>query len=604
MLKSSVPKLRGQAVLAALFAAVLFTAVLSASGCGSGSGGGSEPPADDPGAQDPPPVSTAGKIHLNQLGFLPGGHKLAVVPDVPADSFTILEAANGTPVYSGALGAAREWPPANERARLADFSDFSTPGSYLLRVEGVEDSAAFAIDAGAYAALNDAALKAFYFNRASTELLPQHAGQYARPMGHPDLAVAIHESANPHIAGHQVPAPKGWYDAGDFGKYVVNSGISTYTLLAAYEHFPDYYAGRDLNIPESGNGRPDILDEVLWNLEWMLEMQDSDGGVFHKLTTLGFAGAVMPHEGSAQRYMIGKGTAASLNFAATMAAASRIYAPFDGGLSERMLSAAESAWRWARENPARAFKNPADVHTGEYGDPGPFADEFAWAAAELYITSGQPAYYSAFEEQGVDNAVPFWADSRGLAWMSLAFHRDALGVEADTGAIARQILGLADSLAAQAGESAYRVALRSGDFNWGSNGGALNRAMMLLQGYRLQPEARYLSAAQSLLDYVLGRNPTGYSYVTGYGHKTPMHIHHRASQADGIVQPVPGFLAGGPNLDRPEDCESEGKHYPVGREAIARAYLDDWCSYSTNEVTINWNAPLVYVSGALQAWVR
>ncbi|WP_347330720.1 glycoside hydrolase family 9 protein [Marinimicrobium locisalis] len=542
-------------------------------------------------------------IRVNQLGFLPQSQKLAVVPDVEASAFALVDHQSGETVYEGNLSTALEWSPAGESISLADFSGWVEPGDYVVRVEGVGDSHPFAIGSDVYDSLNDAALKAYYFNRASTALSETHAGEYARPMGHPDTSVLVHSSAvdGSRSEGDTIPAPKGWYDAGDFGKYVVNSGISTYTLLAAYEHFPEYYTGKDVNIPESDNGRADILDEALWNLSWMLQMQDEDGGVYHKLTTLNFAGIVMPHEATADRYVIGKGTAATLNFAATMAMASRVYEPLDQTLSDSMLAAAQEAWQWALDNPDVAFENPADVSTGEYGDAGPFVDEFAWAAAELFITTEDPAYYDAFKLRNIDIWVPAWPDSRGLAWMSLAFHRDLLSDPAEVEAIEARILNVADTMARLDGNSSYRVAMTDGDFYWGSNGNVLNRAMMLLQGYRLVPsETRYLEAAQSLFDYILGRNPTGYSYVTGYGDKTPMHIHHRASDADDVEAPVPGFVAGGPNTDYPVDCEAQDISYPAGDEAIAKAYLDHWCSYSTNEVTINWNAPLVYVSGALK----
>lgn len=131
-----------------------------------------------------------------------------------------------------------------------------------------------------------AALKAYYYQRMSTPLPEEYAGQWARPMGHPDDEVLVHPSAASEARpeGTTISAPRGWYDAGDFNKYVVNSGISTYTLLALYEHYPDVAAGLTSSIPESGNGVPDVLDEALWNLRWMLDMQAPDGGVYHKLT--------------------------------------------------------------------------------------------------------------------------------------------------------------------------------------------------------------------------------------------------------------------------------------------------------------------------------
>src|SRR5690625_7226176 len=98
----------------------------------------------------------------------------------------------------------------------------------------------------------------------------------------------------------------------------------------------------------------------------MLKMQNEDGGVYHKLTTLNFTGTIMPDHATADRYVIGKGTSAALNFAAVMAQASRIWEEYDAELAEDMLEAAEKAWMWAEANASIAFTYPPDLHTGEY----------------------------------------------------------------------------------------------------------------------------------------------------------------------------------------------------------------------------------------------
>lgn len=120
--------------------------------------------------------------------------------------------------------------------------------------------------------------------------------------------VYIHPSAqtDKRPAGSIISSPGGWYDAGDYNKYIVNSGISTYTLLGAYEHNPEYFDTLKLNIPESNNKIPDILDEALYNIKWMLTMQDADGGVYHKLTNPNFDGFIMPDEADQKRYVVEK----------------------------------------------------------------------------------------------------------------------------------------------------------------------------------------------------------------------------------------------------------------------------------------------------------
>jgi endoglucanase len=546
-------------------------------------------------------VDAAAAIRVNQLGFPPQADKVAVVTDSAATSFEVVAADSGKTVFRSDLGAASVWKPSGETARLADFSKLTAPGEYRIKIDGAPLSDRFVIRADVYRGLNTAALKAYYMNRSGIALAAQYAGVYARPAGHPDDKVLVHASAasKERPEGSVIASAKGWYDAGDYNKYVVNSGISTYTLLAAFEQFPEYFGKQQINIPESGDGMPDILNEALWNLDWMLTMQDpNDGGVYHKLTNKTFDAMVMPDQAmTAPRYVVQKSTAAALDFAATMATASRVFKAYEKqrpGLSKRMLAAAESAWKWAQANPAQYFHNPSDVRTGEYQDQH-LDDEFVWAAAELYIVTGNDSYYRAMKPEQATASVPSWSDVNGLAWMSLAQHRARLTPLADQKLIASRIEGLAASLAAGWKTSAYRVAMQDNDFVWGSNAVALNQSMMLLQGYRLNGKADYLKAAQSGLDYVLGRNATAYSFVTGFGARPAMHPHHRPSQADKVEAPVPGFLVGGPQAGQQDKAECPA--YPA--KLAATSYLDNVCSYASNEVAINWNAPLVYVSAAL-----
>ncbi len=547
-----------------------------------------------------PAAAHVGGVVVNQLGYLPGAAKWAVLPASAAE-FRVLRAGSDSVVLRGSAGPVRTWAMSGSEVRLADLSALTVPGDYELRADG-QAPVRLRVAPDAYAALTAGALKAFYFNRAGTALDARHAGPWARPAGHPDTEVLVHASAASakRPEGTRLSSPKGWYDAGDYNKYIVNSGVTVYTLLAAWEQFPELFKAQNLNIPESGNALPDLLDEVLWNLDWMLTMQDpADGGVYHKLTNKGFDGNVMPHAAKGERYVVAKGTAATLDFAAVMAHASRVFKPFEAqrpGLSARMREAAVAAWKWAKANPTLAFKNPPDVRTGEYGDD-KLEDEFAWAAAELYLTTGDAAYRDALKLDTQPIRIPGWGDVVGLAWTSLAQNRDKLA-KADADLVTKRVRGFGDELAATWKASAYRLTMESpNDYVWGSNAHALNQALMLIQSYRLSNDRAQLDAAQSVLDYALGRNPLGQSYVTGFGAKPPLYPHHRPSEADGVDAPVPGFLVGGPNPG-----QQDQKHCPAYPSKLpALSYIDHYCSYAANEVAINWNAPLVYVSAALQA---
>ncbi|HET7458125.1 MAG TPA: glycoside hydrolase family 9 protein, partial [Gemmatimonadaceae bacterium] len=432
----------------------------------------------------------------------------------------------------------------------------------------------------------------------------------ARAAGHRDTAVLVHPSAaSPsRPAGTRISSPLGWYDAGDYNKYVVNSGISTYTLLALYEHFPEYAAALRTDVPESDNALPDVLDEALWNLRWMLTMQDrADGGVYHKLTNAEFDRFEMPDQGLAPRYVVQKSTAATLDLAAVAAHASLVARRFPRelpGLADSLTRAATAAWAWARQHPDSVYDQkrldaayaPA-INTGDYGDRR-LDDELRWAAAELYLATRQDSFLVIAAPLAPPPAdVPSWGAVRTLGLYSLLDHRPELPRGFDRAALERRLRVLADSLAAGARRSAYGVPVGEGahDFVWGSNAVAANQGMALVQAYRLTRDTAYLSAATASLDYLLGRNAIGMSFVTGFGAKPPLRPHHRPSASDTVAAPVPGLLVGGPNPGQQDHCPG----YPSRLPALS--YVDSTCAYAANEIAINWNAPLAYLAVAVDA---
>ena len=549
-------------------------------------------------------------IKLNQLGFFKEGPKKAVVNGGLVGNFYIVNNALTDTLYTGTLSAAKTWTYSSESVRIADFTNFKTPGKYRIRVPGVPSpSYPFTISATPLNGISKGSIKGFYYQRASTALPDTYAGAWARSAGHPDNQVLIHSSAatTARPTGSKISSPRGWYDAGDYNKYIVNSGISTYTLLASYEHFATYYDTLHLNIPESSNSIPDVLDEALYNVRWMLTMQDpNDGGVYHKLTNANFDGDVMPSAATQPRYVVQKATGATLDFAAVMAQSARIFSQFSTqlpGLSDSCIIAAKKAYDWAILNPSifynqdtiNKYNNP-HILTGTYGDYS-FSDEMSWAAAELFTTTQLPEYYSAINlSPGAD--IPGWQNVYTLGLISLAHNRVLLGNHSDSTSIKNKIIALANGYKNHAlTASAYGVAMGtdSWNFGWGSNSTAANQSILLIQAFNYTKDSSYLKAAVSNVDYLLGRNGVNYSFVTGYGSLSSNNPHHRVSQSDGVAAAVPGLLVGGPNPGQQDGCTG----YPSSQPALS--YVDSDCSYSTNEIAINWNAPLAYITGAIQS---
>ncbi|WP_299258317.1 glycoside hydrolase family 9 protein [uncultured Aquimarina sp.] len=555
-----------------------------------------------------PPTSDF-DIRYNQVSYLKGKDK--VINVVATSSFTnkpyTVYDSNDNVVISGITGPSSLWNGSNEYVTVVDVSSADTEGTYRFAIDEMEVSFNVSIDG--YAELREEAFKYYYYNRASTALETEHAGVYARPTGIPDNVVKIHSSAasSARPVGTEISAPKGWYDAGDYNKYIVNSGISTYTLLAAFEHYKENFEVLEYNIPEKGGDLPDILDETLWNLEWMLDMQDpNDGGVYHKLTGLNFSGNVMPHQYNEERFVVQKSTAAALNFAAVTAVASRIFADYENvkpGFSAQLEQAAKDAYAWAKANPTIYYRNGPgtaipDVSTGEYGD-GNVSDEFRWAATELFITTDENQYSNDINVNSIGGGTPSWPYSDPLALISIAHHSASLSGDINVTTANNTLIATADQLRNTVNSSPMQISMSTSNYVWGSNGNAGNQLIILIRAYELTDDSTYLDAAYKAMDYLFGRNGTGYSFVTGFGDRQVFDPHHRISVSDNVSLPVPGMIVGGPqNENNPDtgDCSST-QGYPTNLPASK--YLDHYCSYSTNEITINWNAPLVYAMHAL-----
>ena len=544
-------------------------------------------------------------IRINQIGFYTYGPKIAAIINSTASTYKIKSLDQLTEYSSGTLSPSVLWDQSGENVKTADFSNFNIPGSYLLVVDGLGYSQPFAIKEQIFVPLNKAVIKAFYYNRSSTAIDTKYAGVYARAEGHPDNEIFVHAAAASvkRPAGTIISCPKGWYDAGDYNSYIVNSGISTYSLLASYEHFKEYYDTLNLNIPESKNTLPDILDEIKWNLDWMLTMQDpNDGGIYNKKTNAVFDPFVMPADAIESRYVVQKSTSSACDFAAVMAVAYRLYKNFDLAYANSCLDAAKKSYAWGVANPGIYFTNPPAqggypaVVTGGYGD-GNVTDELEWAGNELYIATKDDSYYKFNNAQNY--GIPNWSNVRTLGLFSLVFNRKNLTDKgfADSTNAMNKLITLADKFKNyQNNTSPYKMVMGvngNSDFTWGSSSQAANEGMILLNAYFVNKNVDYAKAVLSQIDYIMGRNATGYSFVTGFGSKKVMNIHHRISAADGITDPVPGWVVGGPSGSTGDGC-------PNNTTYLAKSFTDLQKCYTKVEVAINWNAPAVYITGALE----
>ena len=531
-------------------------------------------------------------IRINQIGYYPESVKQFAVVEVGVSKFTVVDAKNNI-VFSGDLKDNGTWKASGEKVLMGDFSTLKKTGAYRILLNEGTASYQFEIKPSVYGDALNAAIKSYYFQRSSMPILETYGGKYKRAAGHPDTKAIFHPSSG-KTAG-TLNSPGGWYDAGDYGKYIVNGALSVGQMLNLIEQYPEIIKDATLNIPESGNGIGDLWDELKYELDWMLTMQDADGGVYHKLTSKTFCGFVMPEADTLDRYIIGKGTASSLNFAAVMAQASRLYKTIDPEWSASALAAAKKAWAWGLENDNIPYANPSDVSTGAYDDTS-FKDDFYWAAAELYISTKDEAFLKYLNDHPQEyqheltNSWKFFV--RNVGFHSLLENKGMLDKNF-ANSLTKGHLDLANGLLKSIESNPYRIALER--YEWGSNSDVLNQAMILCIAHSLTGEEKYLTGAEQITDYVFGKNATGYSFLTGFGSKQVMFPHHRPSGADGIEQPVPGFIIGGPNKDK-----QDKEFVTYNSDFLAKSFIDTEGSYASNEVCINWNAPAVYVLGYLQ----
>lgn len=561
------------------------------------------------------PLDKLPLVRVNQVGYFPAGPKLAVVVTDEASplEWDILDAA-GKKVASGKTIPMGKDLSSGDPIHHVDFTSFRKAGTGYTLVVGKATSFPFDIAPDVYAGLRKDAMAYFYQSRIGIPLTAENAGAaWARPaffVSDESIKPAdypVFPAKDYAELPYTLNAGKGWMDAGDYGKYIVNGGITLWTLLNAYERNPRLFPDGSLKIPENANGVPDILDETRWELEFFLGMQVPDGQkdagmVHHKLHEKQWL--PLPYkapERTDDRYAMKVSTAATLNFAAATAQAARLYAGFDKAFADRCLAASEKAWNAALKNPARLFYYVSDDGGGDYDDV-KVADEFFWASCELWLTTGKPEYRDYLEKaiaskefdsvMSSPNGPMYWGSTAGLGMLSLMTKKSVL----DAGAlktVRADLMAGADRYLSQIKDEGYRAPFF--EYEWGSNSSVLNKAIVLAYAYDLTGDRKYRDAVASCMDYILGRNAVSKSFVSGYGEYPMFYPHHRwwaDDESAGFPAPPPGVLSGGVN----EKASDEATAFLVKKVARAKRYADDARSYSTNEVAINWNAPLVWTT--------
>ncbi|MDD5901386.1 MAG: glycoside hydrolase family 9 protein [Lachnospiraceae bacterium] len=513
-------------------------------------------------------------IRVNQVGYGTDSGKKAVFCDlVGATQFSVVNAQTEEVAYTGEIGGEKYTSSVNEINSFGDFSAVRTAGRYYISAGGVK-SPVFEIGNTVYDTMLADMIKMFYLQRCGCDISDATFGHAACHTG----------QAKIYGTEEYIDVSGGWHDAGDYGRYIVPAAKTVADLLYAYGTMQNSY-NDSIGIPESGNGIPDLLDEVRYELEWMLKMQAADGGVHHKVSCAQFPGSVMPEKETGQLIVTPVSTTATADFCAAMAMAYEFYYDIDRDFAENCLAAAERAWIFLEEHPELIFKNPSGIGTGSYEDTSD-KDERYWAAAQMYRATKEEKYRKALEAMPVKEGLD-WRTVGDYGNIALVTMKNIEKTSTIYTRAYQSIISQATRFAKTSASNTYGTAISS--FHWGSNMTVSNAGVILGLAYELTGEENYLTAAQTNKNYLLGINPIGICFVTGYGTVSPMNPHHRPSMV--MKQAVSGMLVGGVNsgLEDPT-AKAKLKNVPTGKR-----YLDHKESYSTNEIAIYWNSPLVYL---------
>lgn len=524
-----------------------------------------------------PPILT------NQIGYKPDSEKIAVFRDITAETeFSVVNAQTNEVVFTDVLYGEKENTTAEEINWYGDFSEVTQAGSYYITCGELDASYTFEISDTVYDNLLDDAVRMLYLQRCGCEVEDETFGH----------DVCHNSMAEVYGAGTTLDVSGGWHDAGDFGRYVVPAAKAVADLLLAYEANPSVHSD-NVGIPESGNGIPDILDEARYELEWLLKMQATSGGVYHQVTTSTLPGSIMPDKDTNQLVIDPISTTATADFCAVTAMAYEYYIDIDKEFAESCLAAAEKAWEYLEQNPELTYNETGDFVADAYTDSSD-TDERFWAICQLYRATKSdnyknqiPVIEGTYYERSIE-----WHAIGGYGLIALLTMEDAdTSLPAYTAAMNAAVFQ-ADEYMMSVESTGYGTAVNK--FSWGSNMTVSNAGILLKIAYDLTGEESYLSAAHTQLNYVLGRNPNGMCYVTGYGTVSPQNPHHRPSIAKG--QAMKGMLVGGVNSSY---SDGAAEKY-LADTPPDKCYVDDSGSYTTNEITIYWNSPLVCLLSLLE----
>ena len=536
-------------------------------------------------------------MHVDQVGYLTGHDKVAMVTDSKDTAFELVDVHTGAVVYQGNLSGVQQDKSSGENLRKADFTSFNKAGHYKLKV-GSRESYAFEIGDNVYALPAVETWRSYTLTRCNNSIDDAATGLKIRN-GHAQDEHAIAFFGDDMVKkGAILDESGGWYDAGDYGKYTPTAAIASAQMMLAYEAHPDHFVKGQLQFPsgiKEDEVLPDGLAEVKYELNWMRKMQREDGSTFHKVAGIQWTGSVTPDDDQQPRYVLGMATYDTAMYGATMAMAARVYAPFDKAYAKGMLDDAKLAWDYLQKHPERIFRfdEGQDNGSGNYNTDTD-KNQRLWLAAELFRTTGDKSYEQYLMGEGkllmVNKPSMYgWGNSQALA--QFAYLKTAQADPAFRDQVQQAFLAEADDLVNTIKQDGLNCSLYDYEYCWASTKNAVTKGDFLLMAYQFAPKQAYVEGALAQIHYLFGRNALDRSFMTGIGSNPPMHPHNRIMNSTGVY--IPGVMVGGPNKYEGGD-PVQTSYIHGGKVPASKCYLDNSSSWSMNEYAIDYTATAAY----------
>ena len=543
-----------------------------------------------------PAVTATGdpSLHVDQVGYLTGQKKFAIVSGHSGESFWLVDAKTNQTVYEGKLSAAKHDDNSGEELSRADFTVFDTPGIYRL-VVGDKASYDFAVGDNVYAVPLVQNLRSFTLSRSNTAMNDAITGLRIA-QGHPQTSRAeVYYSDNVTQKGNHIDVSGGWYDAGDYGKYIPTGALAAAELMLAYEMNPDHFTKGQLFFPQgvtNNSNMPDILNEVKWEIDWMRKMQRPDGSTYHKVAGANWPGfEASPDSDTQPFYIYGHSTFGTAMYGACLAVGARVYKNYDNNYAALLLDRAKYAWQYLSQTPSPIYRTDAGQENGSgpYGKNGDI-EERLWLAAELFKTTGDKQFENYLKDQQSGNLTQ---RPRFFSWdntLALAQYAYITSQNADSNLkerTRRAFLEYADEICRKIEQDGFDCALSREEYTWASTKNTVTMGDILLMANQISPKKEYVEGALAQLHYLFGCNALNKSFMTGVGDNPPEHPHNRIHTSTGAY--VPGLVVGGPNFVSGGDPDQTNL-LSSGNIPPAKAYLDVLMSWSTNEYAIDYTA--------------